>query len=137
MSQPHAIELTEALVASLRKQSPRGAKCTFLNCEMHLTAGGVTVSGDLFSVTKPLFGKPDRVQRTLDLSQVRLLDELGPILMGRKGVDHVTLDLIITDDGFTRFISFEPLRRIGGDDDFFRSKHRAYQHLDPWLASID
>lgn len=137
MSQPHAIELTESLVASLREGNPKGAKCTFLNCEMHLTDGGVTVSGDLFSVTKPLFGKPRRMQRTLDLPQVRLLDELGPILMKRKGVDHVTLDLIISDDGFTRFISFEPLRRIGGDDDFFRSKHRAYQHLDSWLASIE
>jgi hypothetical protein len=138
LTDPDAIRLRDRLVESLRSGAPRGHKCVFLNCELHQTPGGVTVSGDLFSVVAPMFGKPRRVQRTLDLQEVRILDELGPMLMKIERKEHVTLDLVIASDGKCHtFFDFSPLRRIGGDDDFFKTKHKAYTQIEPWLAQVD
>jgi hypothetical protein len=138
LTDPNAVRLRDSLVESLRQHAPRGHKCIFLNCELHQTPGGVTVSGDLFAVTVPLFGRPHRNQRTLNLQEVRILDELGPLLMQETGQDHVTLDLLINAIGNCKtFVDFSPLRRIGGDDDFFKSKHKAYVQVEPLLGKID
>ena len=129
--------LIDSLVESLQRNAPKESKCIFLNCEMHLTEGGVTVSGDLFAVTKPFLRSARRVQRTLNLQEVRILDELGPKLMEAAGSQHATLDLVASKAGYSKFVTFEPLRRIGGDDDFFKSKHKAYVQVEPWLGRID
>lgn len=142
-SQPKEVDaaasarLIDELVKSLRRNAPKESKCIFLNCEMHLTKGGVTVSGDLFAITKPVLRSARRVQSVLSLQEVRLLDELGPKLMEASRSQHVILDLIVSKAGYSKFVSFEPLRRIGGDDDFFRSKHKSYVQLEPWLGRID
>jgi hypothetical protein len=93
LTNPTAVRLRDALVKSLQQHAPHGYKCIFLNCELHQTPGGITVSGDLFAVTTPIFGRPCRNQRVLNLQEVHLLDKLGLLLMAEFSQDHVTLDL--------------------------------------------
>jgi hypothetical protein len=50
--------LVQQLIASLLQNAPNPFKCIFLNCELHQTVGGATVSGDLFAVTKRLLSTP-------------------------------------------------------------------------------
>ena len=134
---PPTATFVQELVDSLLKNAPTSFKCIFLNCELHLTAGGATVSGDLFAVTKPIFRTPRRDQRTLALEEVRLLDALAPLLTAGTGLDHATLDLVVrSNKSFSAFVTYEPLRRIGGDNDFFKTKHLAYTQVEPWLARV-
>ena len=137
LTRPAVEALLERLVGSLLEKAPQSFKCVFLNCELHQTAGGATVSADLFAVTKRLFGVPRRDQRTLVLEEVRLLDALAPLLTEGTALTHATLDVLIrSDKTFSAFVTFGPLHRIGGNDDFFKSKHLEYVHLEPWLARL-
>ena len=138
LSSPEAISLRNEVGAIMRRQAPSGFKCIFLNCEMHETPGGMTTSGDLFAVTKPMFGHSKRNQWVLDANALIRLNKLGRLLMEGTGQDHVTLDLIISRaEDCKAFVDFAPLRRIGGDDDFFKTKHKAYVKVEPWLADVD
>jgi len=131
------LNLLETLVDSLRRNAPKRSKCVFLNCEMHIpNEGAFTVSGDLFAVSKPVLRAPRRVQRALTVHEVQLLDTFGSDLMRARERQHAILDVIVSDAGYKHFISFGPLRRIRGNDDFFKSKHKSYVHLEPWLGQI-
>ena len=131
--------LQEQIVSILRSQAPSGFKCVFLNYEMHETPGGMTTSEDMFAVTKPLLGKSRRSQLLLDAPSLKLLNQLGRLLLSGAGKDHVIVDLVIHADGSHQsFVDPGSLRRLGSDgDDFFKTKHKAYTQIEPWLAQVE
>lgn len=136
LKNPQVAKLRDALVASLIGHAPRSQKCIYLDCELDVTPGGVVVNGDLFAITVPFFGKPKRVDRILNLQEVRILDEMAPLLTQVENQDHAILDLIVTSSGECHsFVGYGPLRRIGvyGSP----SKHKSYAYLEPLLAQVD
>lgn len=126
------------MVSSLEQNAPRLSCCTFLNCELHRSDTGIVSSADLFSVRKPLFRRPQRRQRELNLAEIRILDELGEVVMSELKTSRLTLDVLLGKRQYVQsFYSLEPLHRIGGGNDhFFKSKHKAYVHLEPLLNEI-
>jgi hypothetical protein len=134
-----AKSLQEQIVGLLQAQAPSGFKCIFLNCEMHETPGGMTTSEDVFAVTKPLLGKPRRNQLLLDAPSLKSLNQLGRLLLKDMRRDHVIVDLLIRSDGSHQvFVDPGSMRRLGSDgDDFFKTKHKAYTQIEPWLAQVE
>lgn len=139
LTSTEAMNLQSDVVRLLRQQAPSGFKCIFLNCEMHDTPGGMTTSADLFAVSKSLFGNARRNQWTLDASSLKVLNQLGRLLLENSGQDHVVVDLLVWNNGAHQcFVDRGSLRRLGSDgDDFFKMKHKSYVHLEPLLAEVD
>lgn len=139
LTSPEAKELQEEIVNLLRAQAPSGFKCIFLNCEMHETPGGMTTSEDVFAITRPLFGRPRRGQLLLGAPALSSLNQLTRLLMSGMERNHVIVDLLVHSDGSHQaFVDPGPLRRLGDDgDDFFKTKHKAYTHIEPWLEEVD
>jgi len=139
LNSAEAKSLQERLVGLLQAQAPSGFKCVFLNCEMHETPGGMTTSEDVFAVTKPLLGKPRRNQLLLNAPSLKLLNQLGRLLLKDTQRDHVIVDLLIRSDGSHQvFADPGSMRRLGSDgDDFFKTKHKAYTQIEPWLAQVE
>lgn len=132
------IELLEALASRLQRHAPRRWKCIFMNCELRETTGGMSSSEDLFAVTRSLFGGVKRQEWALDADSILMLFELGRLTCSRARRPHVTIDLIIPrKGGHHAFADFEPLRRLGGGDRFFRGKHKVYRDIEPLLQLID
>lgn len=125
--------VTERLIAS----APPGFKCIFLNCEMQDSPGGMAMSDDLFAVTKPLLGKAKRVTLDLDAETFNLLARLGRRLMTDDRT-HVVLDLLIDARGNCKaFKDDGSLKRLGGGHRAFRTKHKAYTQIEPWLSQVE
>lgn len=138
LKSPEEVALQAALVDRLRQEAPGSWKCIFLNCELRETRGGMSASGDLFAITKNLFGSPKREQWVLSADSLKIAFELGRLACSLADQPHVTVDLIISRDGsYKAFADFGPLRRLNGGDDFFRSKHRLYLEVEPLLKLID
>ena len=131
--------LREQIVGLIKAQAPSGFKCIFLNCEMHETPGGMTTSEDVFAVTKPLLGKPRRNPLLLNAPSLKLLNQLGRLLLKDMEKDHVIVDLLIRNDGTHQiFVDLGEMRRLGSDgDDFFKTKHKACMQIEPWLAQVE
>jgi hypothetical protein len=134
---PKEIELLNLLASRLQREAPHRWKCIFLNCELRETAGGMSASGDLFAVTKPMFSHPKRNQWVLGADSLKILYELGRLVCAQASLPHVTVDLIIPKaGGFRSYADFGELRRLDGGDDFFRSKHKVYEDVEPLLKLI-
>ena len=136
LSTAEALQLRREIVDHLRRQAVWGSKCIFMNCEMHETAGGMTTSADLFSVTKPLFRLPKRNQWVLDAELLRRINRLGRLLMQDIGRDRVTLDLIVDGDGSSKLFVDSAQPRLLDGEDFYKSKHKAYAAEHPLLAAL-
>jgi hypothetical protein len=138
LNNPEFIALRDALIDRLRRQAPWGYKCVFLNCEVHETPGGMTTSGDLFAVTKPLIGGPKRNRWVLDSDATSILNKMAALVLRGSGQDHAALDLLFYRRGECKvFVDRGPLNRIGGKNRYFKSKHKVYATIEPLLQRID
>lgn len=131
-------KLKSAVVERLLQKAPSNSKCIFLNCEMQDTPGGMAMSDDLFAVVKPVLRGAKRVDVDMDADTFKALVALGRIVLAGMHQDHVTVDLIVDSSGSCKtFWDDGPLRRIGGGERDFKTKHKAYAYLEPWLNEVE
>lgn len=134
-------DVTERLTVVVRRLieiAPRRTKCVFLNLEMRDTESDNAISPDLFAIVKPLFGNIKRETIDVDWDTADILMSLGKLVLAHASVQHVTIDIIVNEDGrYKAFKDDGPLRRLGGGDGMYRSKYLEYVKVEPWLATLD
>jgi hypothetical protein len=132
-----AARMKADVAARLLARAPRGTKCVFLNCELRDSQGGMAMSDVLFAVVKPLFGQVDRVTLDLDVETFDAIAAFGRELAGAALFRGAVLDLIISAEGGSKcFLEDGPLIRLSGKDRSFKTKHRVYAQVEPWLAEV-
>jgi len=136
LANPESTQLIEGIVSALRDRSGRGMQLIFMNCEMHETPGGMTVSDHTFTLSKPILGSPKTTTIDLDAPLLSLLNRLGRQLMVEVKDDRVTLDVVIPRQGAWEAFVDQKQPRLEGGDDFFKTKHKVYIETYPLLASI-
>jgi hypothetical protein len=132
-----AARLQKAVIERLIAHAPSAAKCVFLNCEMVDSPSGMAMSDDLFAVIKPLLGKAKKVRLDMDATTFTLLTALGRQIMNGDR-RHLILDLLIDPRGNCRaFCDDGELKRLGGGSRSFKTKHKFYAEIEPWLAQVE
>lgn len=131
-------KLKNAIVERLLQQAPSNTRCIFLNCEMQDSPGGMAMSDDLFAVVKPILRRAKRFTVDMDADTFKALVALGRIVLAGMHQNYVTVDLIVDSSGSCKaFWDDGPLRRIGGGERDFKTKHKDYAHLEPWLNEVE
>jgi len=138
LDSPPSAALVQLLVASFLSKAPPRFRCIFLNCEFQTSSRGTSICGDLFAVTKSVLREAKRRTRVLEPDELQVLLDLAPQLIESTKSSHVIMDMIVHEDRtFSSFISLDPLQNIGVEREaMFRSRHRLYTDIEPWLSRI-
>lgn len=74
----------------------------------------------------------------MDADTFKALVALGRIVLTGMHQNYVTVDLIVDSSGSCKaFWDDGRLPRIGGGERDFKTKHKAYAYLEPWLNEIE
>jgi hypothetical protein len=126
-----------ALIRRLVALAPSGWKRIFVNYEMKDSDQGAVSNCVAFAVKKRLLGKVERIHMDTGADEWVIFNRLSRYFMKQAGQNHLTLDLLIRDDGtFKTYIDYEAPTRLGGDL-LAVKRHLKYVDEDEYLRQIE